>query len=233
MIKRIGFFDSSQWVADRPRDWLMRGVSLEVGAGAHLALPPPDAQGYDEVCPGLGRAWRLESGCGLLIVLIQALNERSVGTIEILQTILATPFRSEADHGLRHLPFEAKILSADGALNLETGWELSRIDDNGQRFLIGCYPRRQSADCMASLLGAGGHKQTYWVRLVEPRPVMVSEIGEWELWRGDDAGNSFLVARHFTQGYAQMQLEALEAEPARHKQVYWISRAQRPKKATR
>jgi hypothetical protein len=225
MLKRIAFFDSSQWVADRPREWLMRQVILQVPPDGHLALPPPDVEGIDVVGPGLSRAWRLEAECGLLVALIQELQNRPDGSVEAWRTILATPFRSEAEHALRHLPFDAKINSAEGVLDLSTGWELSRLDDNGQRFVIGCYPRRASADCMASLLGAGGHKQTYSVRLIEPRPVMVSDIGEWELWRADDAGNSFLIARHLTQGHAQMQLEALESEPARHKQVYWISRA--------
>jgi len=225
MLKGIAFFDSSQWVADRAHEWLGRWVILQIPADGPLALPPPDVEGVDVVGPGLSRAWRLEAECGLLVVLIQELQNRADGGVEASRTILVTPFRSEAEHALRHLPFDAKILSVEGARDLDTGWQLSRLDDNGQNFVIGCYPRRASADCMASLLGAGGHKQTYSVRLIEPRPVMVSDIGEWELWRADESGNSFLIARHFTQGHAQMQLDAMEAEPARHKQVYWISRA--------
>jgi hypothetical protein len=224
MLKRSNFFDSSQWTADRPREWAMRGLTLECSPDAHLALGAPQFEGTDEVCPGLGRAWRLESECGLQIVFVQALQKCADGSVEVLQTQVVTPFRSEGEHALRHLPFDAKVLSAADALDLATGWELSRLDDNGQRFVIGCYPRRESADCVASHLGSGGHKQAYVVRLVEPRPVMVSDTGEWELWRSDDAGNSFLVTRHLTRSHGQTHLDALEAQPARHKQVYWLAR---------
>ncbi len=218
MLKHVAFFDSSQWTAHQPEMWIFRGVTLEMPHDATVALGVPSAEGPDEVCPGPGRGWRLEAECGLQVLVFQEL----FGATEAV-THLVTPFRSEVDHALRHLPFEATVRSTRSSLELHTGWELSRHDDNGHRFVVGCYPRRASADCMAALLGSGGHKQTYSVRLVEPLPLMVSDVGEWELWRRDEAGNAFLVTRHATRGHAQMQLEALETEP-RHKQTYWLSR---------
>ncbi len=75
MLKQTAFFDSSQWIADRPRHWSMRGCTLEVPRGAHLALGAPLVEGHDEVCPGQGRGWRLESECGLQIALSANVSE--------------------------------------------------------------------------------------------------------------------------------------------------------------
>lgn len=220
MLRPTAFFDSSQWVADRARDWLSRGVALELAADAHLAMGPPQVIEADVLFPGPNRAWRLTAECGLQVIVIQAFQVLANQREQVLATQLVTPFRAEASHALQHLTFQSPV-THDQTIELKSGWELSRLDDNGQQFVIGHYPRRASADCVASFLGAGKHKQTYSVRLVEPLPSMVSDVGEWELWRRDDSGNAFLVTRHLTRGHAQMQLEALEAEP-RHKQVYWL-----------
>jgi len=67
MLKPTAFFDSSQWVAERPREWLRRGLILDVAAGAHLALGVPEVEGPDEGCPGQARGWRLEAECGLQV----------------------------------------------------------------------------------------------------------------------------------------------------------------------
>lgn len=225
MLRPTAFFDSSQWSADRARDWLSRGVSLDLTDDARLAIGPPQVIEADLLFPGPNKAWCLIAGCGLQVLVIQAFQVLPNQQEQVIATQLVTPFRSEAEHALQHLPFRGTV-THDQTIELKSGWELSRLDDNGQQFVIGHYPRRASADCVASLLGAGKHKQTYSVRLVEPLPVMVSDIGEWELWRRDDGGNAFLVTRHLTRGHAQMQLEALEAEP-RHKQVYWLVHAPR------
>lgn len=216
MLRRTAFFDSSQWSAGTPKDWRSSVARIELGSDAQAALGPPA-----EDDPGVAyRAWRLEAPCGLQLLLEQSARGDTVDC-----TNLYVQFRSELDHALMHLPF-SRCSDSAGVVELKSGWELSRLDDNGQLFAIGFYPRRASADCVASLLSAGKHKQTYSVRLVEPQPLMVSDVGEWELWRSDDTGNAFLVTRHLTRGHAQMQLEALEAEP-RHKQVFWLAQARR------
>lgn len=211
MLRPTAFFDSSQWSADIANDWSASVARIELGADAQAALGSP----AEEDLAVSYRAWRLEAPCGL-----QLLVEQSARGDTVDFTNLYLRFRSELDHALMHLP-SSRCSDTAAVVELDSGWELSRLDDNGQQFVIGRYPRRASADCMASFLGAGKHKQTYSVRLVEPLPVMVSDVGEWELWRRDDSGNAFLVTRHLTRGHAQMQLEALEAEP-RHKQDYWL-----------
>ena len=227
MLRPAAFFDSSQWPVDQARNWLSLGLTLTLSEEAHLGLGPPDAIGFDDFVPGAGRAWRFTASCGLQLIVLQAFQVLKHQREQVLSTVLVTPFCVEANHALQHLSVEAQVAD-DNTLEFDSGWELSRLDDNGQQFVIGHYPRRASAECVASLLGAGKHKQTYSVRLVEPLPVMVSDVGEWELWRRDDAGSAFLVTRHLTRGHAQMQLDALEAEP-RHKQVYWLEH--KPRKA--
>lgn len=212
MLRPAAFFDSSQWVAERARDWPSRGVELEVSDDAHLALGLPQIVEADVHFPGANRVWRLSAECGLQVIVIQAFQVLSNQREQVLATQVVTPFRSEARHALQHLMFQSPV-THDQTIELRSGWELSRLDDNGQQFVIGVSPRRASADCVASLLSVGKHKQTYSVRLVEPLPLMVSDVGDWELWRRDDGGNAFLVTRHLTRGHAQMQLEALKAEP--------------------
>ncbi len=211
MLRPTSFFDSSQWSANTPKDWRGSVARVELGPVAQAALGAP---GEDDPAVSY-RAWRLIAPCGLQLLLEQSARDDIVEF-----TNLYVQFRSELEHALMHLP-STRCSDTAGVVELKSGWELSRLDDNGQQFVIGHYPRRASADCVASLLSVGKHKQTYSVRLVEPLPLMVSDVGEWELWRRDDSGNAFLVTRHLTRGHAQMQLEALEAEP-RHKQVYWL-----------
>lgn len=216
MLRSAAFFDSSQWPADTSTDWRQRVARIDLGRDAQVALGEPA-----EVDPSVSyRAFRQVAPCGLQLLLEQSFHGDSVDF-----TNLYVVYRSELEHALMHLT-PSRCLDSAGIVELKSAWELSRLDDNGQQFVIGHYPRRASADCVASLLGAGKHKQTYSVRLVEPVPLMVSDVGEWELWRRDDAGNAFLVTRHLTRGHAQMQLDALEADP-RSKQVYWVGQSSR------
>ncbi len=49
------------------------------------------------------------------------------------------------------------------------------------------------------------------------------EAGVWVVWRQDDHGNQFEVARHADREAARQQAEALEARG--HKLTYWVSHA--------
>lgn len=189
MLRPAAYFDSSQWVAERARDWRTRGLSMEVADDAHLVLGPPDVIESDDFFPGPGRAWRLTAECGLQIILLQAFQVLATRHEQVLATQLVTPFRSEADHAAHHLAFHGTV-THDQTTELKSGWELSRLDDNGQQFVIGFYPRRASADCVASLLSVGKHKQTYSVRLVEPLPVMV--------WANGNSGGVTMQAPRFS-----------------------------------
>ena len=42
-------------------------------------------------------------------------------------------------------------------------FELWRQDDNGNHFLVGCYPERRAAEDKLAELTRALHKQTYWV----------------------------------------------------------------------
>ncbi len=42
-------------------------------------------------------------------------------------------------------------------------FELWRLDDNGNEFLIARFPDRASAEARLRELSRGGHKQTYWI----------------------------------------------------------------------
>ena len=42
-------------------------------------------------------------------------------------------------------------------------FELWRQDDNGGRFLIGCYSRRLEAEAKLAELSRVAHKQFYWI----------------------------------------------------------------------
>ncbi len=42
-------------------------------------------------------------------------------------------------------------------------WVLWRLDDNGNRFLVADFARRDEAEAVACAFAAHGHKQTYWV----------------------------------------------------------------------
>lgn len=43
-------------------------------------------------------------------------------------------------------------------------WQLWRQDDNGQRFLVGEFARREEAEQRLAALTASCHKQIYWLR---------------------------------------------------------------------
>ncbi len=51
-----------------------------------------------------------------------------------------------------------------------TAFELWRLDDNGNEFLVGRYPDRASAEARLKELSRGGHKQTYWVAATRSPP---------------------------------------------------------------
>lgn len=42
-------------------------------------------------------------------------------------------------------------------------WALWRLDDNGNRFVVAVFARRDEAEATARAFEAHGHKQTYWV----------------------------------------------------------------------
>lgn len=42
----------------------------------------------------------------------------------------------------------------------------------------------------------------------------------WELWRQDDGGHQFLIARYATLDEAEREMRDYEARG--HKQVYWV-----------
>lgn len=43
-------------------------------------------------------------------------------------------------------------------------FEVWRLDDNGNEFLVDTFDDRESAEKKVAELAAGGHKQTYWVK---------------------------------------------------------------------
>lgn len=47
--------------------------------------------------------------------------------------------------------------------------------------------------------------------------------GGWELWRQDDNGNRFLIARFDTQAAADAEQRRYEA--LGHKQTYWVEKS--------
>ncbi|MCM2265209.1 MAG: hypothetical protein NDI73_08445 [Desulfuromonadales bacterium] len=48
-------------------------------------------------------------------------------------------------------------------------FELWRQDDNGQRFLVGCYRNFDEAESRLAELTRVQHKQTYWISETEVR----------------------------------------------------------------
>ena len=48
----------------------------------------------------------------------------------------------------------------------EYDWRVYRLDDNGNRFAVGDYQDRQTAEAVAAAYAAKGHKQAYWVEPV-------------------------------------------------------------------
>lgn len=44
-----------------------------------------------------------------------------------------------------------------------SGWALWRLDDNGNRFVVALFARRDEAEAAGRAFEAHGHKQTYWV----------------------------------------------------------------------
>lgn len=46
-------------------------------------------------------------------------------------------------------------------------FEVWRLDDNGNAFLVASFSDRESAERKIAELAAGGHKQTYWITTIE------------------------------------------------------------------
>mgnify|MGYP001209362565 CR=1 FL=1 len=46
-------------------------------------------------------------------------------------------------------------------------WALWRLDDNGNRFVVAVFARRDEAETTARAFEAHGHKQTYWVEAAD------------------------------------------------------------------
>ena len=51
---------------------------------------------------------------------------------------------------------------------------------------------------------------------------MAAEQDRWELWRQDDTGNRFLVARGRRE---ELEQQRLQFEALGHKQMYWVARS--------
>ncbi|WP_327295480.1 MULTISPECIES: SPOR domain-containing protein [unclassified Streptomyces] len=45
-------------------------------------------------------------------------------------------------------------------------WQVIREDDNGNRYRVGRYATRDEAQQTADALGAGGHRQMYWIERI-------------------------------------------------------------------
>jgi DNA-binding LacI/PurR family transcriptional regulator len=54
---------------------------------------------------------------------------------------------------------------------------------------------------------------------------MTAEVCRWVVWRQDDNGNRYEVARFDDQAEAQASADSLEA--AGHRQIYWIAPAEK------
>lgn len=51
---------------------------------------------------------------------------------------------------------------------------------------------------------------------------VADEAGAWELWRQDDNGNLFRIARFSSRAAADAEQRRFEAQA--HKQTYWVQR---------
>lgn len=69
----------------------------------------------------------------------------------------------------RPIALMVKPLNTDNETGADTRkrFELWRLDDNGNEFLIETFASRQAAEFRQRQLEAGGHKQTYWVKAIE------------------------------------------------------------------
>lgn len=52
----------------------------------------------------------------------------------------------------------------DQAQSKNSMFEVWRLDDNGNEFLVDTFDNRESAEVKIAALTAGGHKQTYWLK---------------------------------------------------------------------
>jgi hypothetical protein len=142
--------------------------------------------------------------------------------------VLVAGAPDEIDHALMHLPLAARVRWRDSAA-LAGGWEVRRVDDIGNGFPVGRYPREASACCVAKMFEERAHKQTYFVDVVGPPPKPPRR--EWLVMRMDDNGQTFAVRPHLTRYDALRHMRMLEETP-RHKQTYWVCRSEDPANGT-
>lgn len=222
--------------------WLAGGrgyatLDFKADAREHLGAPHwvelpgdrvVDGQLFISGPPAPERGWALEAPCGLQFVVRQWFWTDPTGVEARFELELEATCRSELEHALAHLSFKTSIVGFDSAcLDPRTGWVVTRQDDNGQVATVGVYPARASADCVATTLASGSHKQTWFVARVDSLPPLICEVGRFEVWRRDDVGNAMLVTRHERRRSAELHVAELEAEP-RHKNTYWIEERSAP-----
>jgi len=59
------------------------------------------------------------------------------------------------------------VLNSERTSTIKTSrFEVWRLDDNGNEFLVDAFDERVSAEKRIAELTAGGHKQMYWVKEV-------------------------------------------------------------------
>jgi hypothetical protein len=115
------------------------------------------------------RDWWLRASCGTAFALAQNFVSEDV--------LLFAEETAELEHVLAHLPFEVEILERVPAEPDERerrsnkgGWLVHRLDGGGHRFPIISLSRETSARCLAELMEARRHKQSYFVDKIAPLP---------------------------------------------------------------
>ena len=217
MLRRFDF-EEQLWVAKTGNDTQPCEAELAVDLASLDRLGPPswedDPQNWiGGMPPSPVRGWRLLADCGLEFVLRQDWIRCDVDHAYVVAATL-----DELEHALMHLPFAARITGRLGSA-FEGGWEVRRVDDIGNAFSVGRYPREASARCVAKIFEERAHKQTYFVDVLGPPPRAVK--GNWLVMRMDDNGQEFPVRSHLSRGSALLHMRMLEETP-RHKQTYWV-----------
>ena len=72
-------------------------------------------------------------------------------------------FRTRSPFARRKRSALDSFVVEDGRIEDQVKYELWRMDDNGNRFLIGVFDSQAEALDEARAFEAKGHKQTYWV----------------------------------------------------------------------
>lgn len=93
--------------------------------------------------------------------------------------------------------------------------------------------------CNPNTTAASGHLEPNHPNEVRPapgtaaaptvhNPVMEKPI-RWQVWRQDDNGARFLIASYESEDEARTRLDEIERTGGHHKQLYWMSRSDRPR----